>query len=294
MKCGGVVLGTAVHHAAVDGFSMSHFLQTWSAFCRNGDGAAVELPCHDRTPLLRPRSPPVVHPKALTVLFPKVTFSEQLGPNTTETFAISKNQLATLKHICGGASTFCSVSALVWQCISIVRCLPPDAQPRLSFPVNVRRRLRPPLPQRYFGNALVWLGATELVRQIASEPLASVAGRITGTLTKMDDELVRSAIDYAVLAKIDRRPLKGSMPETDIRITSWLGMPLYDADFGWGKPRIMSRAESVRGGFVYLMDDGPSGASGTGAVRVVICMEAANIRKFERLFYANIANEARL
>jgi shikimate O-hydroxycinnamoyltransferase len=71
LKCGGVALGMALHHIAVDATCAFHFFQTWSAFSRDGDAAAVALerPCHDRT-LLRPRFPPVVHPDALTVFCP--------------------------------------------------------------------------------------------------------------------------------------------------------------------------------------------------------------------------------
>ncbi|XBH64809.1 hypothetical protein VPH35_118504 [Triticum aestivum] len=73
-KCGGVALGTALHHVAIDALSAFHFFQTWSAFSRDGAGdgagavaAALELPCHDRT-LLRARSPPrVVNPDSLSV-----------------------------------------------------------------------------------------------------------------------------------------------------------------------------------------------------------------------------------
>ncbi|CAL5088732.1 unnamed protein product [Urochloa decumbens] len=114
LKCGAVALGVAVHHAAVDGPSTIHFMQTWSAFSRDAL-AAVELPCHDRT-LLRARCPPAVHPGALSVLWTKVTFSEASGPTATEVFTISRDQLVTLKRLCGGATTFCSVSALVWAC----------------------------------------------------------------------------------------------------------------------------------------------------------------------------------
>ncbi|TVU02656.1 hypothetical protein EJB05_51846 [Eragrostis curvula] len=289
-KCGGVALGMALHHVAIDAMSAFHFVHTWSAFSRDGAGAAVELPCHDRT-LLRARSPPSVHPDALSLLCPAVPFVSEAsgGPATSETFSISHDQLATLKRLCGGGvSTFCAVSALVWQCSCLARQLPPDAETRLSFPANVRRKTRPPLPDRYFGNALIWLGATGVARDIASETLASVAGRISSTIRKLDDELVRSAMDHMEITKRESQPVKGNLPETELRINSWLGMPLYDADFGWGKPRVMSRAESVRGGFVFLMDAGPEDEGGTCALRVLMCMEATNMREFERLLYANI------
>ena len=80
LKCGGMVLGTALHHVATDALSPFHFLQTWTAFSRHGDCATtVELPCQDRT-LLRARSPPIVHPNVFSRFYPKLTFRDLLGP----------------------------------------------------------------------------------------------------------------------------------------------------------------------------------------------------------------------
>ena len=293
LKCGGVALGTALHHIAADAISAFHFLQTWSAFSRDpAAAAALELPVHDRT-LLRARAPPFVHPDALSVFFPKLNLSEPSGPVLSETFDISKDQVAALKRTCaavdsGRVSTFCAVRAHVWRCVCVARRLPPDATTRLTFPASVRRSLSPPLPAGYFGNGIIWLGAAGKVRDVASSTdLSSVAGRITGAVRRMDDELVRSAIDYFELnlAETDGQPAPaGCMSATELRVISWLGMPVYDADFGWGEPLAMLRAVSERAGFVYLMD----GGKGDGGVRVSICAEAAVVNDFQRLLYAKI------
>ncbi|KAE8811963.1 Polygalacturonase ADPG1 [Hordeum vulgare] len=82
------------------------------------------------------------------------------------------------------------------------RRLPPDAQMRLTFPANLWHSLRPPLPARYFGNGIILLGAACKVRDVVAAgsgdqaPLASVAGRIRDAVRGLDDELVRSIIDY--------------------------------------------------------------------------------------------------
>ncbi|XP_039851254.1 putrescine hydroxycinnamoyltransferase 1-like, partial [Panicum virgatum] len=292
-KCGGVALGTALHHVSIDAMSAFHFFQTWSAFCRDGDRAAeeVELPCHDRTLLRAWSPPPAVQPDALLMFYPKLAFSEPSGPIATEVFAISRDQVAALKRLCGGgASTFCAVSALVWQCACVARRLPLDSKSRLTFPANVRRRVKPPLPERYFGNALVRVGVAAAVRDIASEALGSVAGRVGAAIARMDgdDEVVQSAIDYYETAEqeLDSQPAKGTLPETELQIISWLGMPVYDADFGWGKPGAMSRADSSRGGLLHLMSNGPAA---DGGVRVLTCMAAANIKELERLLYEALA-----
>jgi len=291
LKCGGMVLGTALHHVATDALSAFHFLQTWTAFSRHGDCATtVELPCQDRT-LLRARSPPIVHPNVFSRFYPKLTFRDLLGPIAVNVLAISQDQVASLKRLCGGTSTFCAISALVWQCTCVARRLPLNSQACLTFPANVRRRVRPPLPNRYFGNALVRVGVNGAVQDIASEALASVAGRIKGAIDGMDDKLVQSAIDYyemMAMAETDSsQPVKGSnLLETNLHITSWLGMPLYDADFGWGKPWVML-AEYNRGGFVHLMSDGPADDA---SVRVIMCMEAANMNELERLIYEKLSS----
>ncbi|KAM3261323.1 hypothetical protein ACQJBY_052159 [Aegilops geniculata] len=114
LKCGGVALGTALHHVAADAISAFHFFQTWSAFSRDGDAAAAALepPFHDRA-LLRARSPPFVHPDALTVFCPKLNLSTEpsAGPVVSEAFDISKDQVATLKSACVSATATAGASA---------------------------------------------------------------------------------------------------------------------------------------------------------------------------------------
>ncbi|KAK1620401.1 hypothetical protein QYE76_025918 [Lolium multiflorum] len=290
-KCGGVALGTALHHVAIDAVSAVHFFETWSAFSRAGSrennvAQVLELPCHDRT-LLRARSPPrVVHPDAAAMFWPLKDNPNisPAGPVVNEIFVISKDQIAALKHACSGASTFCAVSAHVWRCMCVARRLAPKATTRLTFPANFRRSLRPPLPARYFGNGIIMVGAAGKVRDIASEDhlaLASVAGRVKEAVRGLEDELVRSTIDYL---EMNEAPPASSMPETEVRIVSWLGMPVYDVDFGWGKPLTMMRAVQQRAGLIYLIDSG----LGDGGVRILLSIEAEALKDFQRLLYENL------
>ncbi|KAF0917268.1 hypothetical protein E2562_017447 [Oryza meyeriana var. granulata] len=248
----------------------------------DGDAAVVELPCHDRT-LLRVHSPPVIHPDTHSMFSLKLNLCEPLDPISTKIFPISEDQLATLKRICGGTSTFCAVSALLWQCVA--RRLPLDAETCVTFPVNIRHRVRPPLPDRYFSNALVIMKAASTVKDIVLGTLAATAAHIKTTLGRLNGEMLQSVIDYNEMAGMSNQPAKGNLPDTELRMIGWLGMPVYDADFGWGKPQVMSHAESVRGGFVYMMNGTDNSG---GGVRVLMCMEAVKI-ECERLLYAKFA-----
>ncbi|ONM30210.1 Spermidine hydroxycinnamoyl transferase [Zea mays] len=94
----------------------------------------------------RARSPPTVHPDALSRFYPRLTFSDPSGPLAFQVFVIFKDQVTSLKRLCGGTSTFCAIGALVWPCTLVARRLPPDSEARLTFSANVQRRVRPPLP----------------------------------------------------------------------------------------------------------------------------------------------------
>jgi shikimate O-hydroxycinnamoyltransferase len=293
LKCGGVALGMTLHHVAVDAISAFNFFQAFSAFSRDVDGAsaaALQQPFHDRT-LLRARSPPVVHPDALTVFCPRLAPSDHAPPGAVvnEIFVFSKDQVAALKRACtsgdggGRVSIFCAFSAHVWRCLCAARRLPLDDTTRLTFPANVRRSVKPPLPDSYFGNGIVMLGTAGKVGEITgSEQLAAVAARIRDVIDRMDDELVHSVIDYMHMAGSQTAFPAGSMPETELRVVSWRGMPVFDADFGWGKPLVVQRAVQPRAGIVYLID----GVG--GSVRILLSMEPAIVDDFRRLMYANV------
>ncbi|XP_044408663.1 putrescine hydroxycinnamoyltransferase 1-like [Triticum aestivum] len=291
LKCGGVVLGSAIHHAAMDGSVVFHFFRTWSAFSRNGDRAMVNLPYHDRSRLCA-RDPPVVHPDALSIFSPKINLPPQPGPvvNVVVSFTLAKDQLSTLKRISGGdgVSTFSAMSAHLWQCMCLARQLPPDATTQLMFSANIRRIMRPPLPGGYFGNAIINLSVGDKAYAIASRELSYIARRIQDIHRRVNDDLVHSAIDYLELAKRDdERPAIGNLPVTDIRVVSWLGMPSYDADFSWGRPLAMFHAEPNRGGFVHLIDS----PQGDGSVRIIMSIEAAILSELKRLLYAKLNNK---
>ncbi|KAM0895123.1 hypothetical protein ACQ4PT_024033 [Festuca glaucescens] len=272
---------------------MFHFTRTWASYCRDGEGAAVAEapPCHDRA-LLRARSPPVIRPETIPMFCSNLTLHDSSATSVlaTEVFTISGDQLHALKRHCDGTSTISAVSALVWRCACVARELDPDATTRMNFPVDIRHRLTPPLPDGFFGNGVVNVFATASVKDVTSGTLASVAGRVKATTERLnDDDLLRSAVDYfeATAAEKGRRAAedRGNLPETELRMNSWFHMPIYDTDFGWGKPLMTTRAEAVRGGWVYLL------AAGGGGARVLLSLEAATLRKFEIVLRRVLASQ---
>jgi shikimate O-hydroxycinnamoyltransferase len=97
LKCGGVVLGTAFHHVAMDGVGSFHFVQTWTGLARglSVSEACPSPPSHDRTGL-RARSPPRADFDQ-QVYFPR---DPTRVPFATRVYSISSKLLADLMLRC--------------------------------------------------------------------------------------------------------------------------------------------------------------------------------------------------
>ncbi|KAG0526572.1 hypothetical protein BDA96_06G156900 [Sorghum bicolor] len=135
LRCGGVVLGLALHHSVVDARSAAHFVETWASIARGGGGGggggdAPLPPCFDHR-LLSARPP-----ATRAVLYDHPEYKPEPAPEhavaagsayASAIITLSKSQVSALKARCAGASTFRAVVALVWQCACRARALPADA-----------------------------------------------------------------------------------------------------------------------------------------------------------------------
>ncbi|KAG2662210.1 hypothetical protein PVAP13_1KG534404 [Panicum virgatum] len=246
-------------------------------------GEAAPRPWLDRT-LLRARSPPAVR-------FDHAEYSRRGGggskvPFDSAILPVSKAQIDALK---AGKklSTFKAVVAHVWRCACKARGLAATEDTRLYMTADARSRVRPPLPEGYLGNAIFRASTVAKVGDVVSEPLDAAADRISGATARLDDEYIRSLVDHLEQAVSDAAGLrKGEwvMPETDLWVISWQGLPIYDADFGWGRPAFMNRACLQFSGLVYLVP----GPDGDGRLDVVVAMEPKSLARFKELLYEEL------
>ncbi|KAK3130118.1 hypothetical protein QOZ80_6BG0489160 [Eleusine coracana subsp. coracana] len=281
LKCGGVTVGTGMHHVTMDGAGAFQFIRTWTALSR-GESPPDASPFHDRT-LLRSRSPPHVpfdHP-----VYSPSYLNGTPRAFVTRVYAVPPKLLADIKSRCAeGASTYCAVTAHLWRAMCVARGLPADSETRLRVPANIRQRLRPPLPASYFGNAIVRDLVTVKVGDVLSpRPLGFVADRIKRAVSRVDDAFVRSVIDYLELeSEKGSQAARGQfMPESDLWVVSWLGMPIYDADFGWGRPGFVAPAQMFGSGTAYVTQ----GPDKDDPVSVLFALEPEYLHCFEKAFY---------
>ncbi|XP_062233435.1 hydroxycinnamoyltransferase 4-like [Phragmites australis] len=283
LRCGGVVLGLAVHHSVVDARSAAHFVETWASIARGSTGDAPVLPCFDHK-LLSARPTRAVlydHPEYK----PDPTPVHPVTASTYESaiITLTKAQVIALKARCAGASTFRAVVALVWQCACRARSLPPDAETRLHSMIDMRARLAPPLPSGYFGNAVIRTSALATVGEVVANPVDYAARRLLAA-TSQGDDYARSLVDY--LEDVDAMNLpRSGISRAHLRAISWMGMSLHDSDFGWGVPVFMGPALMYYSGFVYVMQ-----APGKdGAVALALSLEPETMPEFRKVFTEELA-----
>ncbi|OEL32018.1 Shikimate O-hydroxycinnamoyltransferase [Dichanthelium oligosanthes] len=306
-KCGGVCLGVGTQHYVSDGLSTAHFMNSWSALCR---GAQISsTPFTDRT-LLRARDPPTprfhhaeYHPAPAALLSsttpPQLLSSSEpttRPPATTAVgiFKLTRADLARLRSqlpVAGDGhsarrrlTTFAVVAAHVWRCACLARGLPPEQPTMLLSAVSGRRRLRPPLPDGYFGNVVFTAAPLADVGTVTGG-LAGAAAVVQAAVDRMDDGYCRSALDYLeLLQQPDLSSLArgaSTFHAVNLGLTSWVQLPIHDSDFGWGRPVFMGPGGLAHEGLAFVL---PS-ANGDGSLDVVISLRDEHMEKFRKLIF---------
>ncbi|KAH7547505.1 hypothetical protein FEM48_Zijuj01G0317100 [Ziziphus jujuba var. spinosa] len=245
-KCGGLSLGLGLDHHVADGFSDLHFVNTWSDMAR-----ALDLtvpPFIDRT-LLRSRDPTqpafdhVEYQPAPAMKTPPQNTKPQ-NTTTASIFKLPQDQLNKLKAKFKEAGTTIRYSSYVmlaghiWRCTCKASALPDDQDTKLYIATDGRFRLQPPLPPGYFGNVLFTATPLAMAGDLISRPTWYAAIRIQDALMHVDNDYLRSALDYLELEPDLSALVHGAHTFRcpNLAITSWVRSPIHYADFGWGRP----------------------------------------------------------
>ncbi|XP_059291667.1 shikimate O-hydroxycinnamoyltransferase [Lycium ferocissimum] len=293
-KCGGVSLGVGMQHHAADGASGLHFINTWSDMARGLD--LTIPPFIDRT-LLRARDPPQPQfphieyqpPPTLKVTSPNTPNSETVPETNVSIFKLTRDQINTLKaksKECGNTVNYSSYEMLaghVWRSTCMARGLTQDQETKLYIATDGRARLRPSLPPGYFGNVIFTATPVAVAGDLQSKPIWYAASKIHDQLAIMDNDYLRSALDYLELQPDLKALVRGAhtFKCPNLGITSWSRLPIHDADFGWGRPIFMGPGGIAYEGLSFIL---PS-PTNDGSQSVAISLQAEHMKLFEKFLY---------
>jgi hypothetical protein len=240
--CGGMAIGVRVSRRLADASTASMLIQAWAGTAL-GSGEAVLLPEFGVASRLPPR-------RELSA-----TRSVNEKSAVTRRYVFDASKIATLKAKAASGSVpqptrVEAVSALIWKCARTV-----SRPSKLVQIMNIRKRVVPPFPESSFGNLMCLFVAktgdreTELrglvielrkgieafTENYASKFQGDEAFSVFGESYKEIDNLYAKSIHF-------------------IGFSSWCRFPLYEADFGWGKPTWVTVGDLVHKNFIVLMD----------------------------------------
>uniref|UniRef100_A0A5B6Z9U4 Putative hydroxycinnamoyl CoA shikimate/quinate hydroxycinnamoyl transferase n=1 Tax=Davidia involucrata TaxID=16924 RepID=A0A5B6Z9U4_DAVIN len=292
-KCGGVSLGVGMQHHVADGASGLRFINTWSDMARGLD--LTIPPFIDRT-LLRARDPPqpAFHhieyqpPPAMEAPL-QSTKSQSVPEATVSIFKLTRDQLNILKAKSrenGNIVSYSSYEMLaghVWRCTCMARGLPDDQETKLYIATDGRSRLQPSLPPGYFGNVIFTTTPLAVAGDLQSKPIWYAASRIHDALAQMENDYLRSALDYLELQPDLKALVRGAHTFRcpNLGITSWVRLPIHDADFGWGRPIFMGPGGIAYEGLAFVL---PS-STNDGSLSLAISLQTDHMKLFEKFLY---------
>ncbi|XP_074332169.1 acyltransferase GLAUCE [Apium graveolens] len=293
-KCGGFVLGFSNNHCTSDGLSFKHFLENLASQAYDHHKPLPFIPCNDRN-LLAARSPPRVtftHPELLNI---KLTGGEDTCPSVfdcstpenldTKVFRLSSADIAHLKLMAkmgpnNGASKitgFNVVTAHIWRCKAL-SCNETMQNPsRIStvlYAVDIRSRLKPPLPMSYSGNAVLSAYAKAPCTDLEIGPFSKIVDTVTEGSSRITEEYARSVIDYGETYI--------GFPNGEFLVSSWWRLGFQEVEYPWGKPKYSCPIVYHRKDIILLF---PDINEGVNAVNVLVALPADEMEKFEALFY---------
>ncbi|XP_010552486.1 PREDICTED: omega-hydroxypalmitate O-feruloyl transferase [Tarenaya hassleriana] len=287
LRCGGMILCTAINHCLCDGIGTSQFFHAWAHLITGPyhDHHLPIQPFHFRH-VLKPRDPPRVthsHPgftritlgdqkASSNIITLDVTKYLQSQPLSPATLTFTPSLILRLKKTCAPSlkcTAFEALAAHTWRSWAHSLDLPLTMPVKLLFSVNVRKKLTPELPQGYYGNGFVLACAETKVQELVNMNISHAVKLVQEAKSKITDDYIRSMVDL----------LEDKTVKTDVScalvISQWAKFGLEDLDLGGGKPLYMGSLTSD----IYCLFLPVAG--NFDAVRVQVSMPEDVVKRFE-------------
>ncbi|WVZ08092.1 hypothetical protein V8G54_021438 [Vigna mungo] len=287
--CGSLALASHYNHCTLDGFAIRDFEVNLGALTRGED--LITVPNADRT-LLRARNPPIVsHPhfeyskstvthNLFTLRGKSVTnVMQSLPENQIRVLHLSPQSIAIFKKkaleedkTLKNTTTFQVVAAKIWKARSIATRMSEEKVSTMLFPVDVRKRVVPELPDGFAGNALVPGFARATVRELKELEDAYHIRKVQEGLKRLNNEYIKSGIDWLEVNK------GAPCMEDSFSLVAWWRLGLEEQLFAWGRLKCATPLE-VKPGLVMLLP----GPQDQGGINLCLDLPEDQMQDFSRI-----------
>ncbi|XP_004501559.1 uncharacterized acetyltransferase At3g50280 [Cicer arietinum] len=268
----GVFIGCSMNHHIADGTSYWNFFNTWSEIFQAEDhGVPIShQPFHNRWfpngygPLI---NLPFKHHDEFISRFEKPELRERFFHFTTESIAKLKAK-ANIESNTNKISSFQSLSAHVWRCVTRARGLAKDRKTSCQLAINNRPRMEPQLPEEYFGSCINTVSAEASVGELVENDLGWAAWKVHVAVVEYDDikvrKIVKEWLECPVIFQVKRH-----FDPLSVAMISSPRFNMYGNEFGMGK------AVAVLSGYANKCDGNVTayeGREGGGSSDLEICL----------------------
>ncbi|KAL5751642.1 hypothetical protein ACOSQ2_022149 [Xanthoceras sorbifolium] len=279
--CGGVAICLLFRHVIVDASSAANFIKTWAAIANCGgnddDVVIIKDVVFDCTSIF----PPQVHSGLSTTSGGDGARAILLSSSETikKRFIVEGSKISALQDEIGNGTTrFEAVFALMWGAITAAKREGDDFV--AAIPVNLRKRMNPPIPEQCIGNICTIIQTNWPTEETTN--YSSLTSKVHELVSMVNGDYVKKAypngwILYRVTNGAAGRDTRRSRL---FMISSWCSLPLYKIDFGWGNPMLVAPVGKLNSGdniVVGLMDT----SDGAG-IEAWVFMSKEEMAKFEQ------------
>ncbi|XP_059456641.1 uncharacterized acetyltransferase At3g50280 [Corylus avellana] len=184
-------------------------------------------------------------------------------------------------------SSFQSLSALLWRSVTRARKLPSTKTTTFRMAVNCRHRLEPKLDPYYFGNAIQSIPTLASAGDVLSRDLRWCAEQLNKNVLAHNNATVRRFVENW---ESDPKcfPL-GNFDGASMTMGSSPRFPMYDNDFGWGRPlAVRSGRANKFDGKISAFPGRESG--GSVDLEVVLAAETMAVLEADSEFMQYVSN----
>ncbi|WJX41383.1 hypothetical protein P8452_28744 [Trifolium repens] len=237
----GVFVGCSMNHYIGDGTSYWNFFNIWSEIFQAQDqGRDVPIsrePLHNRWfpegygPLI---NLPFKHHDEFISRYEAPELVERFFHFTAESIAKLKAK-ANIESNTNKISSFQSLTAHVWRCITRARGISNDQITTCMLAVNNRPRIKPSLPDEYFGTSIDTVATQVTVGELLENDLGWAALKVHVAIANHNDlevrKIVKKWLESPTIFSLNRH-----LHPFSVAMISSPRFNMYGNEFGMGKP----------------------------------------------------------
>ncbi|GLT32659.1 hypothetical protein SLA2020_073090 [Shorea laevis] len=250
-ECGGLAVSLGMSHKVCDALSCIMFINCWAAIARGED--EIITPQFNSAALFPLKNSSLFQPRAQSV-------KENI---MTKRIVFNASGLATLKEkytVDGIRPTRVeALSAFMWSRFMASTQTETDQVSKIytiGQTVNLRSQMDPPLSNHYFGN--IYVSTFTEPWRASEDGFHGIVKEIRDATRKVNSELVKKLVESTVdeCLYLLRNPAVDSVNSEVVHLhfTSLCRFPMYEVDFGWGKPVWVGSARWVFKNLICFFD----------------------------------------